>query len=176
MTSRAFSFKKAFTLTELLIVMMVIGLAAAFSISSLVGARRNAEFKQSVNTAVDFIQDARSQALSNREITLSTGSTYVADAFYVTVDTITNTLSLYAHFQDTSVADELLESATLDEALTILMTPSDLEEIYYAAPGGELDLVFTATSSVELMIDLSSGPSQQIITLDERSGVPEIVN
>jgi hypothetical protein len=128
-----------------------------------------------VNTVVDFIQGARSRALSNLSMNIG-GIDYSADAFYVQINSQANELNLYADFNGTS--DQLLDHATLDPSVLITPNPSDLDRMVYSAPMGELEFFYTDGSpDNEIILTLTSpgNPFEQKIFLSEVGRVPELV-
>jgi len=169
--------KTAFTLIELLLVILILSVMLGIGYSSLIRARTNADFKQAINETIGILQNARNKAMTNPEIVTDDGNVYVANAFYVTLDTSTNTLSLKAEIGDETVEDQLLESVVLNEGVTLTVAPEDLERISYEPPMGELTFVFTSSDGDEVIITLSMGDGAftQNITLNQFRGMPEIV-
>lgn len=164
---------EAFTLIELLLVMVLISILLSVSFESFSSMRQNMVFRDSTQKFMDMIQGTRSRALSNLE--LDTGET--ADAFYLMIDTTTKTITMYADIPGTG-DDKVLAEEVLDPTVTITLNPGDLKQIKYVPPKGELELIFTSEASTgtnltDLIILLDNGTSQERITLNEISGVPE---
>lgn len=170
--------KNAFTLIELLLVILILSVMAGIGYSSLSRARTNAIFKQAVNETVGIIQNARNKALTNPEMTDGT-NVYTATAFYVTLDITTNTLSLYADFGGDP--GEPLESVVLNDGVTLTVAPEDLEQISYEPPMGELTFVFPTADppitvdEVIITLSMADGTLTKTITIDQFRGMPEIV-
>ncbi|MFA6436321.1 MAG: type II secretion system protein [Candidatus Gracilibacteria bacterium] len=166
----------AFTLIELVIVILILSIFFGIGYGSLTRARTNADFKQAVNETVGILQNARNKAMTNPELMTAGGEVSTATAFYVTIDPVTNTLSLYADFGgDTG---ELLESVVLDGDLILTIEPSDITRISYEPPMGELTFVLSGEGAIDgaiINLSMANGAFTEKITLNQFRGMPEIV-
>lgn len=165
--------RTAFTLIELVIVILILSVFFGIGYGSLTRARTHAAFKQAVDETVGILQDARNKALSNPEIVTDDGNVYVATAFYVTIDETINTLSLYADIGEGH--EELLEGVTLDGDVLISLSPSGTIISYEPATG---EITFSPSSpSGDVIITLRTADSAftEKITIDQFKGMPEIV-
>lgn len=164
---------KAVTILELIIAMAVIGILLSVGLNGITKGQKNAEFKEAVNSTVDFIQRARSHALSSLELTIG-GVPYVADAYYLVIGD--RTIELYADLQGTS--DELLEAATFSDNVMITKIPAELTKIIYTAPLGELEFEFSSGSatSIQLNLETLDGAFDRNISLSQIGRIPEVTN
>ena len=159
---------RAFTIVELVIVMVLLAILMMVSIGGITGAQKHAQVNDAVDSTMGMIQNARSQALANMEIDLGT-ETCTAEEFYIILSS--TEINLYADFTAdcTSATEQLLDTATFTENVEL---GTDITQITYTPPLGEIEI--TTSGDTSITISTVDGLFGKTITINEVAGIPEL--
>ena len=160
---------RAFTLIELLIVMVLLAILASVSYTGIINARNHARLKSATDTVIGMIQTTRSYALSNMELDVG-GVDCEAISYYVKFVGSTGVVNVYAVLDSDCGGEELLDTETIPE--DIEMTLHGATTIYYYPPLAEVE--FTGTITIELeTIDEAFTKNIEVYPI---SGFPELID
>ena len=198
--------KKGFTLVEMLIVIAIIGIIAAATITTSRTFREQVVFSSNYQNVESLIAEARNRSLTGESF-IDTNDFDNDDSFddlilpngyivnFKTEDGVT-TASLYADlFQpvigELDVDDMLLKSVELDDSIKIEVSSerktgnpavinSDDFSIIYTTPSAEFDLIGEPDTSLEIKIYQVDGEDDEIrsmhIFMHYLFGIPEVLN
>ncbi len=175
---------RAFTLLELLIVMVLVAIMAAVSYNGIIGARDPSRLNSSTDVVIGMIQPARNHALSDMQFEVA--GTCNADYYYVSFDDLPAiTVEAYladcggSAYQQELASEEIMEEIgleiTLEDGSTYTIPegvpPSNTPLLNYTPPLAETgwDEEITITLSTE------NGLLTKTIIVYPVSGLPELV-
>ena len=175
---------RAFTLIELLIVMVLLAILGTISFEGIVNARNHARLKNVTNTVVGMIQTARSYALSSMEMDLGADGICEATYYYVSFDTDStpDVIYLYAYLDvdgdDCGTADASYELDSVEIYEDILITAAP-DFISYEAPLADVGIdpvPVPASDPTQIELQTFDGTFTKTIEVYLVSGFPELVD
>jgi len=170
---------RAFTLVEILIVIMITGIVSVGLAISFSGGRDQAAFKEAQSDITNIIQEARALSLANILIE-GRANDFETDYYHLAVATDGITLTAYGVDAHDVVIDTEVNSIEIDSEANLEI--SEALDIYYVPPYGEIcfsysgGCVFTSQPTEESFSLLRDGGASQEVTftLSIYSGYPEV--
>lgn len=158
---------KAFTLLELLIVIVILALLSLLMAFSFNGIRNSVKFDNAKNDLVNIIQKARSLSLSNILI----NDTTPTDFYLLTLAPSGATVKAYGINSSGVEVNDTLETLTFETGITLGGT----QKVYYFPPYG--DVCFSAACSetdTSKSLTFSSEKESVTITIEKSGGYVNI--
>lgn len=169
---------RAFTLVEIVVVVLVVGIVTAGLALSLNNGRAQAEFKNAEYQVTNLLQEARSLSLANILIEDESGD-FETDYYHLSVTRPRMILTAYGTNDSGSAVSQEID--TVELSMDHELSFDGVYDIYYVPPYGELcfsysgGCVFTGQPT-ELSFDLTREEVGQTrtFTISIYSGYPEI--
>lgn len=171
---------RAFTLIEILIVIMIAGVVSVGLALSFTNGKAQADFKQAQSDITNLLQEARALSLANILIE-DGGDSFETDYYHLDINTTTLTLTAYG--ADDSGAEVSSEINSVELNFPTEMEIDDTYDIYYIPPYGEVcfsysgGCVYTSqpTEQTFRMERNDDGVTQEVdFTLSIYSAYPEV--
>jgi prepilin-type N-terminal cleavage/methylation domain-containing protein len=167
---------RAYTLVEVLVVVMITALITVGLALSLSNGRGHAQFKQYQSDITNIIQQARTLSLANILITVS-GVDYETDYYELAFAEDSVTLTAYG---DSGAVSSEIDSVTFEESYGIALDAA--QTIYYLPPYGEVCFTYSSgcdyttdtDTSKDLVLARENSDQSVTFTVSIYSGYPEV--